>query len=311
VKKIWIALLLGMLLLLLCGCGPALPAPAPGEAAREEQGAAPASAAPAPRTLPSPPPLPVQPGDGELVRLRDHAPEIREDLRYAGENNFTGQVIYDFSEAWLRYGTVQKLRAAQESLNARGYGLLVWDAYRPQAAQFLLWSVVPDPVYVANPYAGHSGHSNGGTVDITLIALDGSPVEMPSGFDEFSPLADRDYSDVSPAAAEHARILERAMTDAGFVPYAGEWWHYADSEAYPYEDLEAIRLPAAGEDFSLTERAISLRMAPDPRAAALLLVPRGTRLPILGFAGDWIRVEYRGQQGYLARNELQDPEPRT
>ena len=305
-KKIWITLLLCAALL--CGCGG-------GQSTQmlvqESPPPAVETSAPAPIALPTPPVLPIRPENSELVLVRAELPWIRVDLRYAGENNFTGRVIYDFSEAWLRYGTVQKLRAARESLNAQGYELLIWDAFRPQSAQYVLWSVVPDPVYVANPYAGHSGHSNGGTVDITLIALDGSPVEMPSGFDEFSPLADRDYSDVSPAAAEHARILERAMTDAGFVPYAGEWWHYADSEAYPYEDLEAIRLPAAGEDFSLTERAISLRMAPDPRAAALLLVPRGTRLPILGFAGDWIRVEYRGQQGYLARNELQDPEPRT
>ncbi|MBQ6274869.1 MAG: hypothetical protein IJK63_11685 [Oscillospiraceae bacterium] len=301
-KKCWALLLL---CLLLCGCGG-------GRAAQEiaRESPPPAAETPAPIALPTPPVLPIRPENSELILVQAELPGIRVDLRYAGENNFTGRVIYDFSEAWLRYGTVQKLLAAQENLNAQGYGLLIWDAYRPQSAQYVLWSVVPDPVYVANPYAGYSGHSNGGTVDITLVALDGSPVEMPSGFDEFSLLADRDYRDVSPAAAEHARILERAMVDAGFVPYAGEWWHYADSDVYPYEDLEAIRLPAEGQFFCPAgERELTLRTAPDPHAAALARIPGGTSLTILGFAKGFARVEYLGQQGYVPLDELQNMEP--
>ena len=303
-KKCWAVLLL---CLLLCGCGG-------GRAAQRtvQESPPPAVETPTPSSiaLPTPPVLPIRPADDELLRVQAELPGIRVDLRYAGENNFTGRVIYDFSEAWLRYGTVQKLRAAEESLNAQGYELLIWDAFRPQSAQYVLWSVVPDPVYVANPYGGHSSHSNGGTVDITLVTLDGSPVEMPSGFDEFSPLADRDYSDVSPEAAEHARILERAMVVAGFVPYAGEWWHYADSDAYPYEDLEAIRLPEEGQLFCPAgERELTLRTAPDPHAPALGRIPSGTSLRILGFAGDWVRVEYLGQQGYVPLDELESMNP--
>lgn len=304
-KKIWIALLLCAALL--CGCGG-------GQSTQmlvqENLPPAVETSAPSPNALPTPPVLPIRPENSELILVQAELPGIRVDLRYAGENNFTGRVIYDFSEAWLRYGTVQKLRAAEESLNAQGYELLIWDAFRPQSAQYVLWSVVPDPVYVANPYGGHSGHSNGGTVDITLVALDGSPVEMPSGFDEFSPLADRDYSDVSLVAAEHARILERAMVDAGFVPYAGEWWHYADSDAYPYEDLEAIRLPAEGQLFCPAgERQLTLRTEPDPHAPALARIPGGTSLTILGYAKGFARVEYLGQQGYVPLDELQNTEP--
>ncbi len=251
-----------------------------------------------------------EPRSDELVRVRDYAPSIFVDLRYAGDDNFTGYAIYAFRDAWLRYGTLQKLCTAQESLNAQGYGLLIWDAFRPQEAQYRLWEFCPDPVYVANPYAGHSSHSNGGTVDITLVTPDGQPVEMPSGFDEFSALADRDYGDVSSAAAEHARILERAMTEAGFVPYAGEWWHYADADAYPYEDLEAIRLPAEGQLFCPAgERELTLRTAPDPHAAALAQIPSGTSLTILGYAKGFARVEYLGQQGYVPLDELQNTEP--
>ena len=133
------------------------------------------------------------------MRVRDYIPDIWVDLRYAGENNFTGAAIYDFSDAYLRYGTVKKLAAVQEALRGEGLSLLIWDAYRPQYAQRLLWERCPDANFVANPDTGGSKHSSGGTVDITICTSDGAPMEMPSEFDEFSALADRDYSDVSAA----------------------------------------------------------------------------------------------------------------
>ena len=117
-------------------------------------------------------------------------------------------------------------------LNSYGYSLCIWDGWRPVAAQFALWRACPDPVYVANPFSGVSGHCRGNTVDITLVTLDGESVAMPSDFDDFSSLADRDYSDVSPEAAENARLLEELMTAAGFRPYSAEWWHYTDNDAY-------------------------------------------------------------------------------
>lgn len=57
---------------------------------------------------------------------------------------------------------------------------------------------------------------------------------MPSNFDEFGALADRDYSDVSPEAAENARLLEQAMASEGFNAYNAEWWHYTDSDSYDF-----------------------------------------------------------------------------
>lgn len=168
-----------------------------------------------------------------MVFVRDVDATIIPALLYATEENCTGAPIYDFTEPQLRYGTAKKLAAAQEILNAQGYSIVIWDAYRPPWAQYVLWERCPDNTYVANPYTGYSNHSRGCTVDITLAYLDGSPVEMPSGFDEFTPLADRDYSDVSEAAAAHAQLLEDAMTAAGFVGYSGEWWHYDDTIKYP------------------------------------------------------------------------------
>ena len=190
---------------------------------------------PAPEVPAEPEPQP-EPVPEDFVSVTDWIPGVRTELRYATDNNFTHQVIYDFSGAYLRYGTVQKLAAAQTALEAEGYSLLIWDAFRPVSAQFKLWEICPDPAYVANPEKGYSSHSRGSTVDLTLVTLDGEPVEMPTGFDDFTALADRDYSDVSDEAAANARLLEDAMTAAGFKPYSAEWWHYSDTDSYPVEE---------------------------------------------------------------------------
>jgi D-alanyl-D-alanine dipeptidase len=185
----------------------------------------------------SPPRTPAEPSDDEPVRVKDYIPDIYVDLKYATTDNFTGQVIYDFTDAYLRYGTVKKLAAVQKELTEMGYSLKIWDAYRPIGAQFRLWEVCPDPVYVANPNVGYSKHSKGNTVDVTLVLSDGGEITMPTGFDDFSTKADRDYSDVSDQAAANARLLENTMSDHGFNCYFGEWWHFSDTTDYPVLDF--------------------------------------------------------------------------
>lgn len=176
---------------------------------------------------------PTEPVDEEFVRVSDYIPDICVDLRYASENNFTGEIIYTFDEAYLRYGTVKKLKSAQDKLKEVGLGLKIWDAFRPIAAQFELWEICPDPVYVSDPNKKYSSHSRGNTVDLTLVDADGTELEMPTGFDDFTELADRDYSDVkSKSAKKNALLLEDTMTDCGFKPYAGEWWHFSDTVEY-------------------------------------------------------------------------------
>ena len=133
-----------------------------------------------------------------------------------------------------------QLAAGQKSLNLKGYSLCIWDGWRSVEAQWRLWEVCPDPRYVADPRNGVSNHCRGNTVDITLVTLEGGPVEMPSDFDAFGPEADRDYSDVSPEAAANARLLEEEMAAAGFAGYSAEWWHFTDCDAYEvYEGAAA------------------------------------------------------------------------
>ncbi len=195
----------------------------------------PESTTTAPETTPEPT-SPPEPADEDFVPIRDYLPDAVILLPYSTADNFTGQVIYDFSQPWLRYGTVKKLMAVQQALASMGMKLMIWDGFRPVSAQFQLWAICPDPTYVSDPNVGFSSHSRGNTVDLTLVYTDGSPVTMPTGFDDFSPLADRDYSDCPPDAAANALLLENLMKQAGFRGYRGEWWHFTDLTDYPVEE---------------------------------------------------------------------------
>lgn len=181
-------------------------------------------------------PAPTEPEtEDAFVRVADYLPGVFLDLRYATEDNFTGQRIYDFSDAYLRWGTVKKLMAVSRELEAQGLYLKIWDAYRPVSAQFRLWEVCPDPTFVANPETGYSNHSRGNTVDLTLVNSQGQELEMPTEFDDFTAMADRDYSDCPETAAANARALEELMERHGFSGYFGEWWHFSDTQTYPVE----------------------------------------------------------------------------
>lgn len=173
-----------------------------------------------------------EPDINAYVKVRDYIPDIVIDLKYATKDNFTGQVIYDFKEAYLHYGTVLKLKKVQEQLKAQGYGLKIWDAYRPFYAQERLWEVYPNPAYVADPAKGRRGHNLGNTVDITLVYADGTEVPMPTGFDDFSTRADRDYSEIEEDLAANALLLQETMYANGFTGYKGEWWDFTDTDNY-------------------------------------------------------------------------------
>ena len=241
--------------------------------------------------------LQPMPEGGDFVRVLDYIPDIVVDLRYATEDNFTGQRIYAFRELWLRYATVQKLIAVQQSLKERGLYLKVWDGFRPTSAQFTLWSVCPDPTYVSNPTISFSSHSRGNTVDATLVTADGKEIAMPTDFDDFSHLADRDYSDCPPEAAANAMLLERVMAENGFTPYSGEWWHFSDTQSFPvadnFEPIDIARYKAQCNEF------ISLRTGPDTSADVIAKIPVGEEFQVLAFWGDFALVEYLGLRGYV------------
>lgn len=172
----------------------------------------------------------------DMVRLDSVVKDAVIDLKYATTDNFVGKKIYESNIAYLRKGTADKLYKASQLLLKQGYRIKVWDSYRAQKYQQLLYDTTPDKYYIGNPKIG-SIHTRGAAVDITLINADGEELDMPSGFDEMSVKADRTYTHATPEQKKNALLLENAMKSSGFIPLQKEWWHFDDTEYKSYDLL--------------------------------------------------------------------------
>jgi D-alanyl-D-alanine dipeptidase len=175
-----------------------------------------------------------------LVDLATLDGSIRLDIRYATANNFLGRPVYPEGRAFLRPEVAQALRSAHAALRAKGYGLLVFDAYRPLSVTRLFWNELPRDKrrFVANPKTG-SNHNRGCAVDVSLYDL-GSALEvpMPSPYDEMSERASPTYAG-GPQEARAARDLLRSTLEAyGFRVNRGEWWHFDHRDCASYEVLD-------------------------------------------------------------------------
>ena len=174
-----------------------------------------------------------------LVEVRTVAPQIQVDLRYATAQNFTGKVLYPKEAGcYLRMPVAQSLKKVALALAADGLSLKVFDCYRPQRVQFLLWELVKDERYVANPTKG-SRHNRGAAVDLTIVDQSGQELPMPTAFDDFTEKAHRSYSELPEPAKRNRARLEQAMAGAGFVGLSTEWWHFdaGDWQRYPLSDI--------------------------------------------------------------------------
>ena len=242
----------------------------------------------------------LDPKDTDFVRVSDYIPEVIVELKYSTEDNFTGQPIYDFQDAFLRYGTVMKLKAAADELQTMGFRLKIWDAFRPVSAQFKLWDICPDDTYVADPNKGYSNHSRGFAVDLTLVDSGGREVEMPTEFDEFTTKADRDYSDCTETAAANARMLEQTMEKFGFSGYHGEWWHFNDSQKYDVEtcfDPANIHRMKTTQETPLLERLWEI-------SSEIMRIPADANVTLLGYNEGFALVEFWGYRGYVSMDDL-------
>lgn len=183
-------------------------------------------------------PTPAPPA---LVDAAARIPGLRLDIRYATPRNFTGRALYPRARCLLRPAVVERLARVQQAAAAEGLGLKVFDCYRPLSVQRAMWTLVPDERYVADPAKG-SRHNRGAAVDLTLVDAAGKELEMPTGFDDFSARAHRDYPDLAPAALANRAHLERLMGDAGFRGLPTEWWHF---DADGWERYDVLDLPLA------------------------------------------------------------------
>lgn len=184
--------------------------------------------------LASPPP----PAEAALVDAAERVPGLVLDLRYATENNFLKRRLYRAPRCLLRPSVAARLAAAQAALRPLGFGLKVFDCYRPLSAQKIMWDAVPQRGLVAPPALGGSNHNRGAAVDASLVRLDGSPVPMPTDFDDFSKAARINSKLPTREAQRHREILQSAMTAAGFKLMFMEWWHFDDPDARRFRALD-------------------------------------------------------------------------
>lgn len=167
------------------------------------------------------------------------------DIRYATDNNFTGQKVYPAARCYLRAEIAQRLLKVQAALRRQGLGLKVFDCYRPFSVQERFWSIMPDERYVLEPVrkdgviVKSSRHNKGAAVDVTLVDARGVELPMPTGYDDFSAKAHRDDVSASPEARKNSLLLEKAMAAQGFEPLSTEWWHFDGPgwQEYPPLDL--------------------------------------------------------------------------
>ncbi len=167
-----------------------------------------------------------------LVEVASRLPRAPVELRYATQNNFTGQVLYPPGARCLTLPrTLEALVRAQAALAARGHRLKFLDCYRPQSVQVALWKAQPKPGYVMDPRKG-STHSRGTAVDVTLADERGQELEMPSPYDFFGPAAHQGYRGGTARARANREALREAMVGAGFKPNPYEWWHFELQDAW-------------------------------------------------------------------------------
>jgi D-alanyl-D-alanine dipeptidase len=177
----------------------------------------------------------------DLVEIVSLDPTIQLDIRYATPANFIGRAVYAQARAFLQRPAALALVAAHEELRRQGRGLVVFDGYRPWSVTRLFWALASPAqrAYVADPRKG-SKHNRGCAVDVTLYDLaSGSPVEMPSEYDDMSERASPSYEGGTERQRAERNGLRRAMESQGFRVEPNEWWHfnYKDWRRYPLLDV--------------------------------------------------------------------------
>lgn len=160
-----------------------------------------------------------------LVEITQTSHNIVLDMRYATENNFTKQPIYDCKRCFLRPEALVLLEKAIELGNQQGLRFKILDAHRPQYAQERLWHICPNPDYITPPERG-SHHTRGVAIDLTLINQEGQELDMGTPFDSFETRSHHGASQLSSKVAQNRYTLLGIMMSAGWDFYVNEWWHY-------------------------------------------------------------------------------------
>jgi len=164
---------------------------------------------------------------------------IVHDIRYATDNNFMDQVIYDCPYCLFRYKAAKDLKLASEEFQTVGYRIKVFDCYRPHSAQYKLWDILPNINYVANPDKG-SIHNRGAAVDLTLVDSSGKQLNMGTEFDYFGFPAYSINLSLPDSILQNRFLLWETMNKYGFREIKTEWWHMSHYSClqYPISEMD-------------------------------------------------------------------------
>jgi len=173
-----------------------------------------------------------------LVNMRAFLPDIVFDIKYATDNNFTGERLYQEDKCYLHPKSAKKLIRVQKELALKGLGLKVFDGYRPLSVQKKLWDLVQDEKYVTPPGKG-SSHCRGAGVDVTLVTAEGKEINLGTKYDEFTSKAYPANYDFPYEVLSSRILLKRTMQKYGFIQSTTEWWHFFDEDwkSYPVRDI--------------------------------------------------------------------------
>ncbi|MEE9430412.1 MAG: M15 family metallopeptidase [Melioribacteraceae bacterium] len=164
--------------------------------------------------------------DTSLVLLKNIDSTIVTDVRYATTNNFMGKVLYTSDKVMIRKIVADSLANAnnyfKKNFNLR---IKIFDGYRPLSVQKLMWEVMPDDRYVANPVKG-SRHNRGAAIDITLVDSLGNQLEMGTEYDNFTKKAHPNYKFLPKKVRANRKLLSNVIKKFGFHPITSEWWHF-------------------------------------------------------------------------------------
>ncbi|MEN8186970.1 MAG: M15 family metallopeptidase [Bacteroidota bacterium] len=189
-----------------------------------------------------------------FVYLKELIPDLRSDMRYYGSNNFIGRPIngYSMPRLILTKEAAEALKRVQDGLSRLGFGLMIYDAYRPQRAvdDFVEWAKNGEDTLMKEKFypnidkkdlfelgyiAEKSGHSRGSTVDLTIVSITtGKILNMGSEYDLFDERSHTDYQFITKNQHALRLLLKRRMEKEGFKSYEKEWWHFTlKDEPYP------------------------------------------------------------------------------
>lgn len=180
----------------------------------------------------------------QLIEIKKSIPDIKLDIRYAGKNNFAKQAVYKQARAFARLPVVEALKNVQSELKKSGYGLKIFDGYRPYSVTVKFFAIASDKSFVANPKDG-SRHNRGCAIDLTLIDLKtGKELEMPTPYDSFAAEAASDFMNLPANVIQNRELLRNTMEKHGFRVLNNEWWHFDfigwknyELMDIPFEDL--------------------------------------------------------------------------